>query len=83
MNEGLLIFRNNVLTPSLVIRYLYSILSYFIFQNKDLELITENLLNLGFLNDTTQIDILIPRLRAALKNATGGTGKARDMNFAR
>ncbi|GMH99979.1 hypothetical protein TrST_g6176 [Triparma strigata] len=51
-------------------------------QNKDLELITENLLNLGFLNDTTQIDILIPRLRAALKNATGGTGKARDMNFA-
>ena len=83
MNEGLLIFRNNVLTPSLIIRYLYSILSYFIFQNKDLELITENLLNLGFLNDTTQIDILIPRLRAALKNATGGTGKARDMNFAR
>ena len=83
MNEGLLIFCNNVLTPSLVTHYLYSILSYFIFQNKDLELITENLLNLGFLNDTTQIDILIPRLRAALKNATGGTGKARDMNFAR
>ena len=82
MNEGLLIFRNNVLTPSLVIRYLF-LFSYFIFQNKDLELITENLLNLGFLNDTTQIDILIPRLRAALKNATGGTGKARDMNFAR
>jgi predicted unusual protein kinase regulating ubiquinone biosynthesis (AarF/ABC1/UbiB family) len=37
---------------------------------------------LGFLKDTTQLDVLIPRLRAALLNATGGTGKASDMNFA-
>jgi predicted unusual protein kinase regulating ubiquinone biosynthesis (AarF/ABC1/UbiB family) len=34
------------------------------------------------LKDTTQLDVLIPRLRAALLNATGGTGKASDMNFA-
>jgi len=52
-------------------------------QNKDLPLITENLLNLGFLQNTDQIDQLILRLRAALKNATGGTGKASDMNFGR
>jgi predicted unusual protein kinase regulating ubiquinone biosynthesis (AarF/ABC1/UbiB family) len=51
-------------------------------QNKDLSLITENLLQLGFLEDDTQLDELVPRLRRALKNATGGTGKARDMNFA-
>lgn len=51
-------------------------------QNKDLELITENLLKLGFLEDKSQLEELIPRLRKALKNATGGTGKARDMNFA-
>eukprot|EP00559_Dactyliosolen_fragilissimus_P008126 CAMPEP_0184872194 /NCGR_PEP_ID=MMETSP0580-20130426/41146_1 /TAXON_ID=1118495 /ORGANISM="Dactyliosolen fragilissimus" /LENGTH=880 /DNA_ID=CAMNT_0027374951 /DNA_START=855 /DNA_END=3498 /DNA_ORIENTATION=+ len=52
-------------------------------QNKDLSLITENLLKLGFLEDTTQLDILIPRLRQAAKNATGGTGKASDINFSR
>eukprot|EP00520_Triparma_pacifica_P015961 CAMPEP_0118659570 /NCGR_PEP_ID=MMETSP0785-20121206/15185_1 /TAXON_ID=91992 /ORGANISM="Bolidomonas pacifica, Strain CCMP 1866" /LENGTH=361 /DNA_ID=CAMNT_0006552689 /DNA_START=108 /DNA_END=1193 /DNA_ORIENTATION=- len=51
-------------------------------QNKDLELITENLLQLGFLEDESQLEELVPRLRKALKNATGGTGKARDMNFA-
>lgn len=51
-------------------------------QNKDLPLITENLLKLGFLKDTTQLDRLVPRLRTALKNATGGTGKASDVNFA-
>jgi len=50
-------------------------------QNKDLELITENLLQLGFL-EKSQLEELIPRFRKALKNATGGTGKARDMNFA-
>jgi len=50
-------------------------------QNKDLPLITENLLNLGFLEDVTQLDQLIPRLRKAVKNATGGTGKASDLNF--
>jgi len=50
-------------------------------QNKDLPLITENLLKLGFLEDTTQIDILIPRLRTAVRAATGGTGKASDINF--
>jgi hypothetical protein len=50
-------------------------------QNKDLPLITENLLKLGFLSDTTQLDLLIPRLRQALRNATGGTGKASDVNF--
>lgn len=52
-------------------------------QNKDLPLVTENLLKLGFLKDTTQLDLLVPRLRQALKNATGGTGKASDVNFAR
>lgn len=46
-------------------------------QNKDVELVTENLLGLGFLKDTTQLDELVPRLRQALKNATGGTGKAK------
>ncbi|CAB9520424.1 OF BC1 COMPLEX KINASE 3, chloroplastic [Seminavis robusta] len=51
-------------------------------QNKDLPLVTENLLKLGFLEDTTQLDQLIPRLRAALMNSTGGTGKASDVNFA-
>lgn len=52
-------------------------------QNKDLPLVTENLLKLGFLEDTTQLDQLVPRLRAALLNSTGGTGKASDVNFAR
>lgn len=51
-------------------------------QNKDLALVTECLLKLGFLKDTTQLEILVPRLRTALKNATGGTGKASDVNFA-
>ena len=37
---------------------------------------------LGFLEDTTQLDQLIPRLRAAMKKSTGGTGKASDVNFA-
>lgn len=36
---------------------------------------------LGFLEDTTQIDELIPRLRKAVRAATGGTGKASDINF--
>lgn len=40
------------------------------------------LLQLGFLEDTTQLDLLIPRLRAALLNSTGGSGKASDVNFA-
>ena len=35
----------------------------------------------GFLEDVTQLDQLIPRLRKAVKNATGGTGKASDLNF--
>eukprot|EP00529_Nitzschia_sp_RCC80_P004028 CAMPEP_0113490756 /NCGR_PEP_ID=MMETSP0014_2-20120614/27209_1 /TAXON_ID=2857 /ORGANISM="Nitzschia sp." /LENGTH=967 /DNA_ID=CAMNT_0000384535 /DNA_START=35 /DNA_END=2934 /DNA_ORIENTATION=+ /assembly_acc=CAM_ASM_000159 len=52
-------------------------------QSKDLPLITENLLKLGFLDDTTQLDELVPRLRSALLNSTGGTGKASDVNFAR
>ena len=77
-------------------------------QNKDLSLITENLLNVsafffihipsfyklmlslftilwiqqtGFLEDTTQLDELVPRLRQAFINATGGTGKGSDVNF--
>ena len=52
-------------------------------QNRDLPLVTENLLKLGFLKDTTQLDQIIPRLTRAMKNATGGTGKAKDVNFAR
>jgi len=35
------------------------------------------------LKDTTQLDLLVPRLRKAFKNATGGTGKSSDINFAR
>lgn len=50
-------------------------------KNKDLALATKNLLKLGFLEDTTQVDILVPRLRKALKNATGGTKKASDLSF--
>jgi len=50
-------------------------------QNKDLPLVTENLLTLGFLDDTTQLDALVPRLRQALINSTGGSGKASDVNF--
>lgn len=50
-------------------------------KNKDLALATENLLQLGFLEDTTQVEILVPRLRKALKNATGGTNKASDLSF--
>ncbi|KAL3919342.1 MAG: hypothetical protein SGILL_003799 [Bacillariaceae sp.] len=52
-------------------------------QSKDLPLITENLLKLRFLEDTTQLDELVPRLRSALLNSTGGTGKASDVNFSR
>uniref|UniRef100_A0A7S4N5F6 ABC1 atypical kinase-like domain-containing protein n=1 Tax=Odontella aurita TaxID=265563 RepID=A0A7S4N5F6_9STRA len=52
-------------------------------QNKDLPLVTENLLKLGFLDDTTQLDQIIPRLRAAVKNSTGGTGKASDVSFSK
>jgi aarF domain-containing kinase len=37
---------------------------------------------LGFLDDTTQLDLLVPRLRQALLNSTGGTGKASQINFA-
>jgi len=52
-------------------------------QNKDLPLVTENLLKLGFIDDPAQLDELIPRLRSALKNSTGGTGKTSDVNFAK
>ena len=41
------------------------------------------MLQLGFLDDTTQLEQLIPRLRAALLNSTGGSGRASDVNFAR
>jgi aarF domain-containing kinase len=34
------------------------------------------------LKDTTQLDLLVPRLRQALIASTGGTGKASDVNFA-
>ncbi len=40
-------------------------------------------LQLGFIDDPNQLDELIPRLRSALKNSTGGTGKASDVNFAK
>jgi predicted unusual protein kinase regulating ubiquinone biosynthesis (AarF/ABC1/UbiB family) len=51
-------------------------------QNKDLPLVTETLLKLGFLKDTSQLDLIIDRLTKALKNSTSGTGKASDVNFA-
>lgn len=41
------------------------------------------LFQLGFLEDTTQVDILVPRLRQALKNATGGTNKSSDLSFSK
>lgn len=50
-------------------------------KNRDLSLATENLLKLGFLEDTTQVDVLVPRLRKALNSATGGTSKASDLSF--
>jgi predicted unusual protein kinase regulating ubiquinone biosynthesis (AarF/ABC1/UbiB family) len=50
-------------------------------KNKDIALATENLLALGFLEDTTQVEVLVPRLRKAIKNATGGTNKASDLSF--
>jgi len=50
-------------------------------KTKDTDLATENLIKLGFLDDTTQVEILVPRLRKALKNATGGTNKASDLSF--
>mmetsp|Transcript_24356 Transcript_24356/g.52519 ORF Transcript_24356/g.52519 Transcript_24356/m.52519 type:complete len:772 (+) Transcript_24356:242-2557(+) len=50
-------------------------------KTKDYALATENLLKLGFLEDTTQVDILVPRLRKAIENATGGTNKASDLSF--
>ncbi|KAL3822084.1 hypothetical protein ACHAXA_000152 [Cyclostephanos tholiformis] len=50
-------------------------------KNRDLALTTENLLKLGFLEDTTQVDVLVPRLRQALKNATGGSNKASELSF--
>ncbi len=40
-------------------------------------------MQLGFLEDTTQVDILVPRLRQALENATSGTNKASDMSFSK
>ena len=36
-------------------------------QIKDLALVTENLLKLGFLKDTKQLDQIVPRLTKALK----------------
>ena len=48
-------------------------------QKKDMLLVSENLLILGFDQHTTQLDDLIPRLRRAVKNATDGTGKASDL----
>ena len=42
---------------------------------------TSNYVQLGFLEDTTQVDVLVPRLRKALKNATGGTNKASELSF--
>jgi hypothetical protein len=50
-------------------------------KTKDIALATENLLKLGFLEDATQVDILVPRLRRALKNATGGSNKASELSF--
>lgn len=50
-------------------------------KTKDIALATENLLSLGFLEDTTQVEILVPRLRKAIKNSTGGTNKASDLSF--
>ncbi|VEU39020.1 unnamed protein product [Pseudo-nitzschia multistriata] len=52
-------------------------------QSKDIRLVSDNLLKLGFIDDPKQLDELIPRLRSALKNSTGGTGKAADVNFAK
>jgi len=51
-------------------------------QNKDLPLITENLRKLNFIANDSQLEELIPKLKRAFKNATGGTGKASALNFA-
>jgi len=48
-------------------------------QYKDIDLITRNLVTLGFLPDNTQVDILIPALQKAFVDASGGSGS--NLNF--
>jgi len=51
-------------------------------QYKDLDLITRNLITLGFLPDETNADVLVPKLRQAFKDAAGGNS-ASKLNFTR
>jgi predicted unusual protein kinase regulating ubiquinone biosynthesis (AarF/ABC1/UbiB family) len=44
----------------------------FALQNRDLGLLTENLVTLGFLPDTTDLDIVVPALENAFRDASGG-----------
>jgi predicted unusual protein kinase regulating ubiquinone biosynthesis (AarF/ABC1/UbiB family) len=51
----------------------YALLStVFALQNKDLGLLTSGLVTLGFLPDTTELDVVIPALENAFRNASGG-----------
>lgn len=44
----------------------------FALQNRDLGLLTQNLVTLGFLPDTTDLDVVVPALENAFRNASGG-----------
>jgi len=51
-------------------------------QNKDIGLVAENLVTLGFLPDETQLDVVVPALENAIADASGGRGTSR-LNFTR
>jgi len=49
-------------------------------QNKDIEMVSENLVKLEFLPDTTDLDQVVPAVESAFQKATGGKGASR-LNF--
>ena len=49
-------------------------------QNKDIRLVSENLVALGFLPDATDLDLVVPKVEEAFQKATGGKG-AGSLNF--
>ncbi|CAM9644715.1 unnamed protein product, partial [Heterosigma akashiwo] len=51
-------------------------------QYRDLDLITRNLVTLGFLPDSTRVDVLIPALQEAFRDAAAG-GSGANLNFTR
>mmetsp|Transcript_26490 Transcript_26490/g.82732 ORF Transcript_26490/g.82732 Transcript_26490/m.82732 type:complete len:626 (-) Transcript_26490:15-1892(-) len=49
-------------------------------QNKDIEMVSENLVALEFLPDSTDLDRVVPAVETAFQRATGGAG-ASKLNF--